>query len=51
LSVSGLLVSGDLIGGKNYFNEFARQFKDGLRDISSETVAGAIRCCGRILAM
>jgi hypothetical protein len=39
LSVSGLLVSGDLIGWKNYFNEFARQFKDGFRDISSETAA------------
>jgi hypothetical protein len=39
LSVGGLLVSGDLIGGKAYFNEFARQFKDGFRDISSETAA------------
>lgn len=39
LSVGGLLVSGDLIGGKTYFNEFARQFKDGFRDISSETAA------------
>jgi hypothetical protein len=39
LSVGGLLVSGDLIGGKTYFNEFAHQFKDGFGDISSETAA------------
>jgi len=39
LSVGGLLVSGDMIGGKTYFNEFARQFKDGFRNISSETAA------------
>jgi hypothetical protein len=39
LSVGGLLISGDMIGGKDYFNEFARQFKDGFRDISSETAA------------
>ena len=39
LSVSGLLVSGEMIGGKTYFEEFARQFKDGFRDISRETAA------------
>lgn len=39
LSVGGLLISGDMIGGKAYFNEFARQFKDGFRDISSETAS------------
>jgi hypothetical protein len=39
LSVGGLLISGDMIGGKTYFNEFARQFKDGFTDISSETAA------------
>jgi len=39
LSVGGLLISGDMIGGKVYFNEFARQFKDGFKDISSETAA------------
>ena len=39
LSVGGLLISGDIISGKTYFNEFARQFKDGFRDISSETAA------------
>lgn len=39
LSVGGLLISGDLIGGKTYFDEFARQFKDGFRNISSETAS------------
>lgn len=39
LSIGGLLISGDMIGGKIYFNEFARQFKDGFRDISSETAS------------
>jgi hypothetical protein len=39
LCVGGLLISGDMIGGKNYFDEFARQFKDGFRDISSETAS------------
>ena len=39
LSVGGLLVSGEMIGGKTYFEEFARQFKDGFRDISRETAA------------
>lgn len=39
LSVGGLLISGDMIGGKAYFNEFARQFKGGFRDISSETAS------------
>jgi hypothetical protein len=39
LSVCGLLISGDMIGGKTYFGEFARQFKDGFRDISSETAS------------
>jgi hypothetical protein len=28
-----------MIGGKTYFDEFARQFKDGFKDISSETAA------------
>jgi len=28
-----------MIGGRAYFNEFARQFKDGFRDISNETAA------------
>ena len=37
LSVGGLLISGDMIGGRTYFDEFARRFKDGFRDISSET--------------
>jgi len=37
LSVGGLLISGEMIGGKTYFNEFARQFKDGFREISSQT--------------
>jgi hypothetical protein len=37
LSVGGLLISGAMIGGKTYFDEFARQFKDGFRNISSET--------------
>jgi hypothetical protein len=39
LSVGGLLISGDMIGGKTYFDEFARQFKDGFRNISSETAS------------
>ena len=39
LSVGGLLISGDMIGGKAYFDEFARQFKDGFRNISSETTS------------
>jgi hypothetical protein len=39
LSVGGLLISGDMIGGKTYFDEFARQFKDGFRNISSETTS------------
>ena len=39
LSVGGLLISGDMIGGKTYFDEFALQFKDGFRDISSETAS------------
>ncbi len=39
LSVGGLLISGEMIGGKAYFNEFARQFKDGFGDISSKTAA------------
>lgn len=39
LSVGGLLISGDMIGGKTYFDEFARQFKDGFTAISSETAA------------
>ena len=39
LSVGGLLISGDMIGGKTYFDEFARQFKDGFKDISSETAS------------
>jgi hypothetical protein len=39
LSVGGLLISVEMIGGKTYFNEFARQFKDGFRDISSKTAA------------
>jgi hypothetical protein len=28
-----------MIGGKTYFDEFARQFKDGFKDISSETAS------------
>jgi hypothetical protein len=39
LSVGGLLISGEMIGGKTYFNEFACQFKDGFKGISSETAA------------
>jgi len=39
LSVGGLLISGDMIGGKTYFDEFARQFKDGFRNISNETAS------------
>jgi hypothetical protein len=39
LSVGGLLISGAMIGGKTYFDEFARQFKDGFRNISSETAS------------
>ena len=39
LSVGGLLVSGEMIGGKTYFEEFARQFKDGFGDVSRETAA------------
>ena len=39
LSVGGLIISGDMIGGRTYFNEFARQFKDGFKDISSETAS------------
>ena len=39
LSVGGLLISGDMIGGKTYFDEFARQFKDGFRNVSSETAS------------
>jgi hypothetical protein len=50
-SVDGLLISGAMIGGKTYFDEFARQFKDGFRNISKrDFVAGTIRSCGRILA-
>jgi hypothetical protein len=39
LSVGGLLISGDMIGGKTYFDEFARQFKDGFKHINSETAS------------
>ena len=39
LSVGCLLISGDMIGGKTYFDKFARQFKDGFRNISSETAS------------
>jgi hypothetical protein len=39
LSVGGLLICGDMIGGKTYFDEFAHQFKDGFRNISSETAS------------
>jgi hypothetical protein len=39
LSIGSLLISGDMIGGKTYFSEFARQFKDGFRGIGSETAA------------
>jgi len=39
VSVGGLLISGDMIGGKTYFDEFARRFKDGFRDINSETAS------------
>jgi hypothetical protein len=39
LSVGGLLISGDMIGGKTYFDEFARQFKDGFTNISDQTAA------------
>jgi hypothetical protein len=28
-----------MIGGKTYFDEFARQFKDGFRNIGSETAS------------
>jgi len=39
VSVGGLLISGDMIGGKTYFDEFARQFKDGFKNINSETAS------------
>lgn len=39
LSVGGLLISGAMVGGKTYFDEFACQFKDGFRNISSETAS------------
>jgi hypothetical protein len=39
LSVGGLLISGDMIGGKTYFDEFARQFKDSFKNINSETAS------------
>ncbi len=39
LSVGSLLISGEMIGGKTYFTEFAHQFKDGFKGISSETAA------------
>lgn len=39
LSVGGLLISGEMIGGKTYFREFARQFKDGFKGISIDTAA------------
>ena len=39
LSVGGLLISGEMIGGKTYFNEFARQFKDSFKDLNSKTAA------------
>jgi len=39
VSVGGLLISGDMIGGKTYFGEFARQFKDGFKNINSETAS------------
>jgi hypothetical protein len=39
LSVGGLLISGAMIGGKTYFDEFARQFKDGFRNVRSETAS------------
>jgi hypothetical protein len=39
LSVGALLISGDMIGGKTYFDEFARQFKDGFKNINSETAS------------
>jgi hypothetical protein len=39
LSVGGLLISGEMIGGRTYFDEFARQFKEGFKGISSETAA------------
>jgi hypothetical protein len=39
LSVGGLLISGEMIGGKTYFDEFARQFKEDFKGISSKTAA------------
>lgn len=39
LSVGGLLISGDMIGGRTYFDEFARHFKNGFRDVSDETAS------------
>jgi hypothetical protein len=39
VSVGGLLISGDMIGGKIYFDEFACQFKDGFKNINSETAS------------
>ena len=39
LSVGGLLISGAMIGGKTYFDEIARQFKDGFKHINSETAS------------
>jgi hypothetical protein len=39
LSVGGLLISGEMVGGKTYFDEFARQFKEGFKGISRETSA------------
>jgi hypothetical protein len=39
LSVGSILISGDMIGGKTYFDEFARQFKDGFKNINSETAS------------
>jgi hypothetical protein len=39
LSVGSLLISGDMIGGRAYFDEFARQFKDGFKNINSETAS------------
>jgi hypothetical protein len=39
VSVGGLLISGDMIGGKTYFDEFARHFKGGFKNINSETAS------------
>ena len=49
LQVSGLLVSGVLVGGKAYFEGFAEDFSSGLNDpVTAEAVRGSFAKYGEI---